>query len=73
MAGYRDIPDANQIRTNSFVGTEEYIAPEIVSGIPHTNVVDWWSVGILLFEMMVTLLISTALHHSRAHIVMLHF
>eukprot|EP00897_Mesotaenium_endlicherianum_P000310 jgi/Mesen1/1027/ME000121S00104 len=39
-------------RSNSFVGTEEYIAPEIVSGSGHTGSVDWWAFGILLFEML---------------------
>nr|AML77886.1 putative LOV domain-containing protein [Eremosphaera viridis] len=38
-------------RANSFVGTEEYLAPEIISGNGHTSAVDWWSLGILLYEM----------------------
>eukprot|EP01105_Mastigella_eilhardi_P001221 TRINITY_DN114_c0_g2_i1.p1 TRINITY_DN114_c0_g2~~TRINITY_DN114_c0_g2_i1.p1 ORF type:complete len:536 (+),score=166.16 TRINITY_DN114_c0_g2_i1:65-1672(+) len=38
--------------TNSFVGTEEYIAPEVISGWGHTSSVDWWTFGILLYEMM---------------------
>jgi len=38
--------------TNSFVGTEEYIAPEIISGYGHTSAVDWWTFGILLYEMV---------------------
>ncbi|EDO14356.1 hypothetical protein Kpol_183p1 [Vanderwaltozyma polyspora DSM 70294] len=39
-------------RTNSFVGTEEYIAPEVIRGNGHTTAVDWWTLGILLFEML---------------------
>jgi len=39
-------------RTNSFIGTMEYMAPEIIQGKGHGKDVDWWSVGILLFEMM---------------------
>lgn len=40
------------MRTNSFVGTEEYIAPEVIKGQGHSSAVDWWTVGILLFEMV---------------------
>lgn len=39
-------------RTNSFVGTEEYIAPEVIKGRGHTSAVDWWTLGILLYEML---------------------
>ncbi|KAK7402153.1 hypothetical protein VNO78_14191 [Psophocarpus tetragonolobus] len=38
--------------SNSFVGTEEYIAPEIITGSGHTSAVDWWALGILIFEML---------------------
>lgn len=39
-------------RTNSFVGTEEYIAPEVIRGNGHTAAVDWWTLGILIYEML---------------------
>ncbi|KAG9245541.1 kinase-like domain-containing protein [Calycina marina] len=42
----------NNFRTNSFVGTEEYIAPEVIKGCGHTSAVDWWTVGILVYEML---------------------
>ncbi|KAJ3352273.1 hypothetical protein HDU83_008204 [Entophlyctis luteolus] len=42
----------SEFRTNSFVGTEEYIAPEVIIGNGHTAAVDFWSVGILIYEML---------------------
>lgn len=39
-------------RTNSFVGTEEYLAPEVIRGNGHTAAVDWWTLGILIYEML---------------------
>ncbi|KAJ9079257.1 serine/threonine protein kinase, AGC [Entomophthora muscae] len=43
---------SGHFRTNSFVGTEEYIAPEVIKGTGHTSAVDWWTLGILLYEML---------------------
>ncbi|KAF9182644.1 serine/threonine protein kinase, AGC [Haplosporangium sp. Z 767] len=42
----------SNLRTNSFVGTEEYIAPEVIKGCGHTSAVDWWTLGILIYEML---------------------
>ncbi|RZB94161.1 hypothetical protein D0Y65_025434 [Glycine soja] len=39
-------------RSNSMCGTLEYMAPEIILGKGHDKAADWWSVGILLFEML---------------------
>ncbi|KAL2317561.1 hypothetical protein Fmac_031437 [Flemingia macrophylla] len=39
-------------RSNSICGTVEYMAPEIVMGKGHDMAADWWSVGILLYEML---------------------
>lgn len=39
-------------QSNSFVGTEEYIAPEIITGDGHSSAIDWWALGILLYEML---------------------
>lgn len=39
-------------KSNSFVGTEEYIAPEIILGNGHDFAVDWWCLGVVLHEML---------------------
>ncbi|PKA51098.1 Phototropin-2 [Apostasia shenzhenica] len=39
-------------QSNSFVGTEEYIAPEIITGAGHSSAIDWWALGILVYEML---------------------
>nr|DAD29798.1 TPA_asm: hypothetical protein HUJ06_031266 [Nelumbo nucifera] len=39
-------------RSNSFVGTEEYVSPEVVRGDGHEFAVDWWALGILTYEMV---------------------
>ncbi|XP_058073555.1 serine/threonine-protein kinase UCNL-like [Magnolia sinica] len=38
-------------RAKSFVGTEEYVAPEVVRGDGYEFAVDWWALGILTYEM----------------------
>ncbi|KAJ0260221.1 Protein kinase PINOID 2 [Hirschfeldia incana] len=39
-------------RSKSFVGTHEYLAPEVISGQGHGSAVDWWTFGVFLYEMI---------------------
>lgn len=49
--GLSKLPPSSD-KAYSFCGTVEYMAPEVVNRRGHTFAADWWSFGVLMFEML---------------------
>ncbi|XXG55471.1 hypothetical protein AAC387_Pa03g3134 [Persea americana] len=53
VSGSEHLDHRERRQKRSAVGTPDYLAPEILLGIAHGTTADWWSVGVILFELIV--------------------